>query len=79
MINSRLCSGRYKSEFSFAFLIDGYVAEVYRKVKKDDCKVDKINDKNIVDISADDLGSDASDISGDDQQQEGKTGSLGSS
>ncbi len=79
MINSCLCSGRHKADFSFAFLIDGCIAEVYRKVKKDYCKVDKIYDKNIVDVSADDLGSDAAEVSGDDQKQEGKACSLGGS
>ena len=79
MINSCLCSGGHKADLSFAFLIDGNVAEVYRKVKKHYCKVDKIYDKNVVDVSADYLSCDASDISGYDKQQEGKTGSLGGS
>ena len=71
-----LCSDRRKADLSLASLINGYIAEVHSKVKKDYCKVDKINDENVVDVSADDLCSDATDVSGDDQQQEGKACSL---
>ena len=79
MIKRRLGSDRYQTEFSFAFLIDGYVAEVYCKIEKDYCKVDKIYDKNVVDVSADDFSRDTTEVSGDDQKQERKACSFSSS
>ena len=79
MINRYLRSDRNEVDFSFALSVEGYVAEINRKIKKDYCKVDQIYYKYIVDVPADDLGSDASQISGDDQKQEGKACSLGSS
>ena len=79
MINRYLRSDRNEVDFSFALSVEGYVAEINRKIKKDYCKVDQIYDKYIVDVAADDLGCDTAEISGDDQQKEGKACSLGSS
>ena len=79
MINGFLCSDRYQFDVVLTLPVKGNIAEVYRKVKKDYCKIDQIYDQYIVDASADDLGCDTSKVSGDDQEQEGKACSLGGS
>ena len=66
MINRLLCSDRYEFDIALVLSVKRNVAEVYRKIKKDYCKVDQIYDQYIVDASADDLGCDTSKVSGDD-------------